>query len=97
MRLVCFVSLSFATCMGLEQHAAFDITTARSTPSAGNLVGSPAFNAQQVLDRGFPVCGQYYVVMQLDRVYVRRLLVVHCFLAGSLTFIVIRRHVSISA
>ena len=76
MRLLCFVSLSFATCMGLEQHAAFDITTARSTHSAGNLVGSPAFNAQQVLDRGFPVCGQYYVVMQLDRVYVRRLLVV---------------------
>ena len=53
MRLVCFVSLSFATCMGLEQHARFDITTARSTHSAGNLVGSPAFNAQQASRCGF--------------------------------------------
>ena len=29
-----------------------------------------------LLDRGFLVCGKYYLVMQLDRVYVRRLLVV---------------------
>ena len=76
MRLDCFVSLSFATCMGLEQHAAFDIITAHSTHSVGNLVGSPAFNAQQVLDRGILSRGEYYVVMQLDRVCVRRLLVV---------------------
>ena len=47
MRLVCFVSSSFATCMGLEQHAALDFATASSTRFAGNLVGSPAFNAQQ--------------------------------------------------
>ena len=47
MRLVYFVNLSFAACMGLEQHAAFDITTARSTHSVGNLIGSPAFTAQQ--------------------------------------------------
>ena len=53
MRLVCFVSLPFATCMGLEQHAAFDIATASSTHSAGNLVGSPAFNAKQASRGGF--------------------------------------------
>ena len=47
MRLVYFVNLSFAACMGLEQHAAFGIATASSTRFAGNLVGSPAFNAQQ--------------------------------------------------
>ena len=89
--------------MGLEQHAAFDITTARSTPSAGNLVGSPALNAQQVLDRGFPrlwpilcchaarscLCSQ--AVGGVGGAYFT------CALAGSLPFIVIRRHVSISA
>ena len=34
------------------------------------------FLVAPLLDRGFLVCGQYDVVMQLDRVYVRRLLVV---------------------
>ena len=33
--------------MGLEQHAALDIATASSTRSAGNLVGSPAFNVSR--------------------------------------------------
>ena len=47
MRLVYFVNLSFAACMGLEQHAALDFATASSTRFAGNLVGSHAFNAQQ--------------------------------------------------
>ena len=47
MRLVCFVSFSFATCMGFEQHAALDIATASSTRFAGNLVGSPAFNVSR--------------------------------------------------
>ena len=53
MRLVCSLNLSFATCMGLKQHAAFDIASASSTHSAGNLVGSPAFNAQQASRGGF--------------------------------------------
>ena len=47
MRLVCFVSLAFATCMGLEQHAALDFAIASSTRSAGNLVGSPAFDVSR--------------------------------------------------
>ena len=123
MRLVYFVNLSFAACMGLEQHAAFGIATASSTRFAGNLVGSPAFNVSRrlvvaldigwlrfsdrnfqplacnlpevfkrqschapeqecsylvapLLDRRFLVCGKYYVVMQRDLVYARRLLVV---------------------
>ena len=112
--------------MGFEQHAALDIATASSTRSAGNLVGSPAFNVSRrrvvaldigwlwrsdrnfqplacllpevfkqrschepnfdmdrkfsflgapLLVRGFFVCDQYYIVMQLDHVYVHRLVV----------------------
>ena len=49
MRLVYFVNLLFAACMGLEQHAAFDFAAASSTRSAGNLVGSPAFNVSRRL------------------------------------------------
>ena len=33
--------------MGLEQHAALDFATASSTRSAGNLVGSPAFDVSR--------------------------------------------------
>ena len=38
--------------MGLEQYVAFDTASASSTYSAGNLVGSPAFTAQQALGGG---------------------------------------------
>ena len=48
--LVC--SLGFLTCSGLEQYVAFDAASASSTYSAGNLVGSPAFTAQQALSGG---------------------------------------------
>ena len=50
--------------------------------------------------RGFLVCDPYYLAMHFDRVYVRRLVVMFayftCALAGSLTFIAIRHHVTIS-
>lgn len=52
MRLIFFCSLSFLACSGLEQYVAFDAASASSTYSAGNLVGSPAFTAQQVLSGG---------------------------------------------
>ena len=55
-----------------------------------------------MLDRGFCVCGLYHVVMQLDRVYVRRLvvmLVVRTLHAPLLAryLSIVRHHVSISA
>lgn len=46
------VFLAPACCEGLEQHVAFDAASASSTYSAGNLEGSPAFNAQQALSGG---------------------------------------------
>jgi hypothetical protein len=48
--LVC--ALSCNACAGLEQYVAFDAASASSTYSAGNLVGSPAFTAQQALSGG---------------------------------------------
>ena len=45
-------SCLFLTCVGLEQYVAFDAASASSTYSAGNLVGSPAFTAQQALSGG---------------------------------------------
>ena len=46
------VFLALACCEALEQHVAFDAASASSTYSAGNLEGSPAFNAQQALSGG---------------------------------------------
>jgi len=52
--------------MGLEQYVAFDAATASSTYSAGNLVGSPAFTAQQALGGGsgywLNCCFTFYVI-----------------------------------
>jgi hypothetical protein len=45
-------ALSCNACAGLEQYVAFDAASASSTYSAGNLVGSPAFTAQQALSGG---------------------------------------------
>jgi hypothetical protein len=39
-------------CVGLEQYVAFDAASASGTYSTGNLVGSPAFTAQQALSGG---------------------------------------------
>lgn len=53
MALVLIVSaMCLVPCMGLEQYVAFDAATASSTYSTGNLVGSPAFTAQQALSGG---------------------------------------------
>ena len=53
MALVMIVSaMCLVPCMGLEQYVAFDAATASSTYSTGNLVGSPAFTAQQALSGG---------------------------------------------
>ena len=49
--LICSVFF-VTTCAGLEQYVAFDAASASSTYSAGNLVGSPAFTAQQALSGG---------------------------------------------
>ena len=45
-------SCLFLNCAGLEQYVAFDAASASSTYSSGNLVGSPAFTAQQALSGG---------------------------------------------
>ena len=45
-------SVFLVACTGLEQYVAFDAASASSTYSAGNLVGSPAFTAQQALSGG---------------------------------------------
>jgi len=50
MRFALFSSLVCVVCSGLEQNLAFDEASASSTYSAGNLDGSPAFNAQQALN-----------------------------------------------
>ena len=47
-----------------------------SNPATGQDGQERSFLVAPLLDRGFLVCGQYFVFMQLDRVYVRRLLVV---------------------
>ena len=47
-----------------------------SNPATGQDAQERSFLVAPLLDRGFLVCGQYFVFMQLDRVYVRRLLVV---------------------
>lgn len=52
MRIIVLCSLGFVACSGLEQYVAFDAASASSTYSAGNLVGSPAFTAQQALSGG---------------------------------------------
>jgi len=52
MRSALFCSLACFVCNGLEQNLAFDEASASSTYSAGNLDGSPAFNAQQALSGG---------------------------------------------
>ena len=52
MRCVLLPFLVCAMCNGLEQNLAFDAASASSTFSAGNLNGSPAFNAQQALSGG---------------------------------------------
>ena len=49
---MCVSALYLVPCMGLEQYVAFDAATASSTYSVGNLVGSPAFTAQQALSGG---------------------------------------------
>ena len=45
-------ALFLNACAGIEQYVAFDAASASSTYSAGNLVGSPAFTAQQALSGG---------------------------------------------
>jgi len=52
MRFAVLAFLVCAVCDGLEQNLAFDAASASSTFSAGNLNGSPAFNAQQALSGG---------------------------------------------
>ena len=52
MRFALFSLLVCAARSELEQNLAFDAASASSTYSAGNLDGSPAFNAQQALSGG---------------------------------------------